>query len=524
MDTIEYLGFLLLIIFFFLSLCFWIIRNLTRPKSSILPTNWPFVGMMPGLLQNVHHVHDYVTEFLKQSGQTFVFKGPWFANVNMVVTCEPANVHHILSRHFPNYPKGSEFNKIFDILGDGIFNSESELWETHRRTSTSLIHNKQFLNFLERTTRRKVEDALIPFLNRVAERGTEIDLQELFHRLTFDSTCTFVLGHDLDSLSIDSPNIPCEKAFGDVETALFFRHILPERYWKLQRWLQIGTEKKMSKAWETLDQFLGQCIALKRKELRISMTQMVEQQQNEGFDLLTAYMKAYQVENGGVTTSTTSDDKFLRDTLLSLVFASRDTTSSALTWFFWLIATHPLAETNIREEIKTKLLSKGKSAEKPSVVFTMEELSKLVYLHGALCESLRLFPPVPLQHKSSLKPDIFPSGHSIDGNTKIVLSFYSMGRMESIWGKDCMEFKPERWITDRGGIKHEPSFKFVAFGAGPRSCLGKNMSFLQMKIVAATIIFNYHVQLAQPHHPVSPSNSVILHMKDGLKVKVTKLT
>ena len=96
-----------------------------------------------------------------------------------------------------------------------------------------------------------------------------------------------------------------------------------------------------------------------------------------------------------------------------------------------------------------------------------------------------------------------------------------MGRMESIWGRDCLEFKPERWITEGGGIRHVPSYKFIAFNAGPRSCLGKEMTFIQMKIVAIAIICNYHIEVVEGH-PVYPSSSVILHMRHGLKVKVSK--
>jgi cytochrome P450 len=154
-------------------------------------------------------------------------------------------------------------------------------------------------------------------------------------------------------------------------------------------------------------------------------------------------------------------------------------------------------------------------------VLNISELSKLVYLHGALCETLRLFPSVPFEHKCAVQSDKLPSGHDISPNTKILFSLYAMGRMESIWGKDCLEFKPERWISERGRILHVPSFKFIAFNAGPRTCLGKEIAFIQMKIIVSAIIWNYHVQVVEGH-PVSPSISIILQMKHGLKVRISK--
>ncbi|MED6152510.1 hypothetical protein PIB30_092793, partial [Stylosanthes scabra] len=93
-----------------------------------------------------------------------------------------------------------------------------------------------------------------------------------------------------------------------------------------------------------------------------------------------------------------------------------------------------------------------------------------------------------------------------------------MGRMKQTWGEDCLEFKPERWISEKGCNIHIPSYKFIAFHAGPRSCLGKNISFIQMKMVAITLLRNFQFEVVEGHN-VSPSISVVLHMKNGLKVK-----
>ncbi|XVF61774.1 hypothetical protein PTKIN_Ptkin08bG0157500 [Pterospermum kingtungense] len=88
-----------------------------------------------------------------------------------------------------------------------------------------------------------------------------------------------------------------------------------------------------------------------------------------------------------------------------------------------------------------------------------------------------------------------------------------MGRMKSIWGEDCLEFKPERWINERGGIKQEPSYKFLAFNAGPRTSLGKEVAFVKMKAVASAIIYNYRIQVLE-EPPVVPALSIILHTKE----------
>jgi len=138
-----------------------------------------------------------------------------------------------------------------------------------------------------------------------------------------------------------------------------------------------------------------------------------------------------------------------------------------------------------------------------------------------LCETLRLFPPVPIERKQAVKDDTLPSGHRVNGNTMIMFSLYAMGRCEEIWGKDCLEFKPERWISEKGEIVYAPAYKFIAFNAGPRICLGKDLAFLQMKMVAAAILRKYRFQV-QKGHVATPSHSIILLMGNGLKATIMK--
>jgi cytochrome P450 len=149
----------------------------------------------------------------------------------------------------------------------------------------------------------------------------------------------------------------------------------------------------------------------------------------------------------------------------------------------------------------------------------VEMLDKLVYFHGAISEALRLYPPIAFEHKCAIKDDILPSGDHVSPNTKLIYSLYAMGRMEQICGVDCLEFKPERWISDRGQIIKVPSYKFIAFNAGPRSCIGKDMSFVQMKMVAVALLWKFQIQVVEGHS-LTPKTSILLRMKHGLKVTV----
>ncbi|KAK9059874.1 hypothetical protein SSX86_020578 [Deinandra increscens subsp. villosa] len=488
--------------------CFLAVLHIFQRRTSIIPTNWPVLGSMWGLVVNIHRLHEYTTDVLACNGGTCLFKGSWFSKTDMLLTSNPADIQHILSKNFPNYPKGDKFRQIFDILGDGISNSDGDIWEFHRRTLTLLLNHPSFHTLLRKIIWNKVEKGLVPMLDNILRQGVETDLQDIFQRFGFDIICELVLDYDPKSLSLDLPYVPCEKALSHAEEAILCRHIMPETLLKCQRLLKVGSEKKLSDAWKIFDEFIYKHLDEKQK----GFSNMNDE---ESYNFSSHVMRMYLDQSSPSRDSI----KLLRDTLLNFIVAGRDTTSSTLSWFFYLLAKNPIAEDKIREELERHIEKKidGKCDDIRAL-----DLSKLVYLHGGLCEVLRLFPPIPFEHKNPIQPDILPSGYQVDRKTSIILCFYSMGRMESIWGRDCLQFKPERWITVvEGGVKHQPSYKFPAFNAGPRTCLGKQMSFIQMKIVAVTIIYHYHVQLVEDH-PILPSGSIILDMKNGLKVRLTK--
>lgn len=507
-ETLSIFSFFLILLCYYLRKV-WPLLKKEKKKTSV-PKKWPVLGMLPGLLSNAHRIHDFLTDILEETGGTFEFKGPWFCDMDYLITSDPASVHHVLSRNFSNYPKGPKFRKNFDILGNGVFNADYELWEIHRRVTLSLMNHASFLTMLERTIWNKVEDGLIPVLDHhIHHHGGKIDLQDIFQRFTFDSISKLLLDYDPGSLSVDLPYVPCEKAFNDTVEAILYRHVLPETIWRLQNWLGIGREKKLNRAREAFDRFIYSALELKRESLIRNSSR--RNSPPEVFDdCVTAFTEAHKNNSDAFGELRV----FLRDTVLNLMLAGRDTTSTGLTWLIWLLVTNPSAKNKVTEEIESVLGSQK------GMLLTVEESRKLVYLHGAICEALRLFPPVALEHKSPAKPDILPCGAHMQGDRNLILSFYSMGRMESVWGEDCLEFKPERWISNSGKVKHEPSYKFTAFNAGPRTCLGKEMAFVQMKMVAAAIVSRYDFELVKDH-AVAPSDSIIIQMKQGFPVKLS---
>ncbi|CAL9159565.1 unnamed protein product [Musa hybrid cultivar] len=485
-----------------------------RSRKNQLPVDWPVVGMLPGLLSRIHGVHEYGVEILTASNWTFKFKGPWFLGMDMLVTCDPANVNHAFVTKCSNYPKGKEFTEIFDMFGNSLINTDGEEWKMQRRMTHSLMSNQNFRYYELNTVRDKVEGALLLLLRGVAERGNAVDLQDVFLRLTFDVSCSLILGVDPGCLAEGFPVVPFAKALDDALEVIFFRHTVPMSVWKAMRWLGVGKERKMAVAQKVINHFAASTIA-KRKEKINGERSHKDGGHEEGEaagDMLTVYMHQPNRKNR------LEFDKFIEDNAIDLLLAGRDTTAAGLTWFFWLLTLHPEAEQKILEELKANWPRTDLHDNAP---FDRDGLGKLVYLHAALCESLRLYPPGAIQHKGVAEPDTLPSGEKVRPGTKLLFHLYSMARMEGIWGKDCAEFKPERWITETGELRHEPAHKFFAFNCGPRICLGKDMAFTIMKTVAVGMLRSFRFEVVKGH-VVEPRLSIVLHMKNGLMMKVRK--
>ena len=213
------------------------------------------------------------------------------------------------------------------------------------------------------------------------------------------------------------------------------------------------------------------------------------------------------------------DENFVIDFVISFILAGRDTSSAALTWFFWVLSKNPEIESEILKEIKEK-------SEGP----VYDEVKDMVYTHASLCESMRLYPPVALDAKEAVNDDVLPDGTVVKKGMKVSYFPYAMGRLEKLWGSDWAEFKPERWLQKEEEnsksswrFAGRDSYTYPVFQAGPRICLGKEMAFLQMKSVVAGVLRRFKVVPAFEKCVKEPEyDSFLSKMKGGFPVKIAE--
>ncbi|XP_058224572.1 cytochrome P450 86A8-like [Rhododendron vialii] len=479
------------------------------------PRVWPLLGSLPGLIENCDRLHEWIADNLRACGgtyQTCICAIPFLARKqgHVTVTCDPRNLEHILKTRFDNYPKGPTWQAVFhDLLGQGIFNSDGDTWLFQRKTAALEFTTRTLRQAMARWVNRAIKLRLCPILETAWLEAESVDLQDLMLRLTFDNICGLAFGKDPQTLSPGLPDNSFAAAFDRATEATLQRFIFPEILWKLKKWLRLGMEVGLSRSLGHVDGYLSDVIKTRKEEL---MSQ--QKDSNPHDDLLSRFMKKKE----------SYSEKFLQHVALNFILAGRDTSSAALSWFFYLVIQNPIVEENIIKEICTVLIeTRGDDVSKWVIEpLEFEEVDRLVYLKASLSETLRLYPSVPEDSKHVVADDILPDGTFVPSGSSVTYSIYSAGRMKSTWGEDCLEFRPERWLSvERKSFVIHDQFKFVAFNAGPRICLGRDLAYLQMKSIAAAVLLRHRLAVV-PGHKVEQKMSLTLFMKYGLKVNVYK--
>ncbi|KAL9677604.1 hypothetical protein QQ045_005837 [Rhodiola kirilowii] len=207
-------------------------------------------------------------------------------------------------------------------------------------------------------------------------------------------------GVDPRCLDISLPEVPFATAFEHATELTLYRFITPPYVWKFMRYFGLGFEKRLSQSAGTVHEFADQIVANRRMEY-IKVGDL-----NEWSDLLSRLVERGEEDK--------KSPNFLRDFCTSFILAGRDTSSVGLAWFFWLVSQNPDVEERILNEINDIFRHHSESDKGlDHIVFTVEELRKMVYLQAAISEALRLYPPVPIDFKETLNDDVFPDGTTV---------------------------------------------------------------------------------------------------------------
>ncbi|KAL1987808.1 hypothetical protein VTN96DRAFT_2211 [Rasamsonia emersonii] len=164
------------------------------------------------------------------------------------------------------------------------------------------------------------------------------------------------------------------------------------------------------------------------------------------------------------------------------------TTAIAITNVLFQLLKNPWCLQKLREELDAVL-------DPDEVVAPYDKVKHLPYLRACLDESLRLFPPTSHGLPRETPPEGMEIlGEWVSGGVSVSMSALVAHRDERVF-KEADKFIPERWLGEEGKALQP---YFIAFSAGARSCIGRNISYLEQTKAVASIVHRYDFALPHP--------------------------
>jgi cytochrome P450 family 110 len=215
-------------------------------------------------------------------------------------------------------------------------------------------------------------------------------------------------------------------------------------------------------------------------------------------DILSMLMAAWD-ENGQQMS-----DAELRDQLMSLLLLGYETTAASLAWTFYLIHAHPQVGDRLQQE-----LSNLEKKAQP------EAITQLPYLTAVCQESLRVHPIALICTPRMVRDTLQIAGEKFNPGEIVVPCIYLAHRRVETYPQP-EKFQPERFLQH----KFSP-FEYLPFGGGSRGCIGAAFSLYEMKLVIATVLSQYELELSnsRPVHPVRRGITIV-PSENGMQVVV----
>ena len=439
--------------------------------------------------------------------QTLSLWQSWFASTSshtfevnpgglrVIFTEDPTNIRALLTTQFNDYGKGERFRERWsEFLGSSIFTTDLAAWQASRALLRPLFHKERVADL--HTFETHVLE-LLPLLAGPVSTNTtdmntvhEVDVADLFFRYTLDAATSFLLGKSVGSLH--NPQVQFAEAFADaqrlqaiLERSGQFRFLVPKSRFR----------QAIKKLNDFVEPFIERALSLPQETLA-SSSEYTFLHALAGF---------------------TRDRTVLRDQLVAVLLAARDTTAATLSWTIYELARHPQIVTKLRREVWDTV----GSSKAPSY----DDLKSMRYLQHVMSEVLRLYPAVPYNLRTALRDTTLPTGGGRDGkekigvlkDTPIAYSTLTMQRRPDLFPEFATEgvkggddkiadqpaqlpsvetFYPERWESWT-----PKAWTYIPFNGGPRICIGQQFALTEMGYTL--------VRILQRFEGVRPAKSAI---------------
>ncbi|KAM0366634.1 hypothetical protein ACHAPZ_011111 [Fusarium culmorum] len=329
-------------------------------------------------------------------------------------------------------------------------------------------------------------------LTQKAREGESVDMVAWYNFATFDLIGHLALGQPFGCLESGKYHPWVTKIFSSIKGISFSQAAIRLG---LHNWISLITPSHVKKATKEHFEFTEH-VAGARLDVK----------DNNSKDFM-SYILRYNDERG------MSRPEIIENSSL-LIVAGSETTATLLSGVTYQLLTNP--------EAYKKLVTEIRSAFATEEDITATAVDQQTYLLAVLSEGLRMYPPVPgALGRLIPKGGDFVEGHWFPENT--VVSVPQLPAYHSAHNfKDPEKFVPERWMDDP---RYANDCRAVVqpFSMGPRDCIGKNLAYLEMRLLLTRLLWKFDAELMPESREWKDQKIFFLWEKGSLYVKLTEV-
>ncbi|CAE8631940.1 unnamed protein product [Polarella glacialis] len=355
--------------------------------------------------------------------------------------------------------KGNPFDSLTDkTFGRGLFFAEDQdpQWAVAHKVLTRPFSHRGILQ---------------------QSQGESVRMYDYLVKMALETLAVCSMGTHFDSFNSTEPH-PFPVAFQAVLDAMFALIKVPTQLWSCC----VLTMWRMQKAVGVMNGLIDEII---RK--RVAKETSSSGKFPDLLDLM--------LDQG----SKLSREK-VRSQILTFLFTGHDSTAAAMSSLIVFLVANPRMEARLVAEIQA-VVGSGE--------VQVHHIPELPYLDWCLKETLRLLPPAGNYQRMAFQETILGGKWKAKQYAPIVVDVFALHMDSETWGPDAASFVPERWEK---GPPH--AYSYMPFASGPRSCIGKEFSILEQKIVAVKLLQRFAMR--SPTTWTAREGSVLIKASESL--------
>ena len=461
------------------------------------PRTWPLVGN--ALQVKVSRIHQDMEQWCLRYGPLFrVYLG----RRPLLVVANHATVSALLRDRPDAFRRPSVTDRVSTELGGlpNIFSAEGAAWRNQRRMVMAGFAPKAIREYFPALV--KVGLRLQNRWCKAAAQHTNIDLSADLKRYTVDIIAGLAFGQDVNTLEAGDNVI--QQHLDRILPGISRRSLSAVPYW---RYFKLPQDRRLEESLVALRQAVYGLIEQARQRLQRN-PDAVQKPAN----LLEAMIAAADQEGSAIDNDTVAGNVSI------MLLAGEDTTANSIAWLLYFLRRHPDALQRATAEVL--------ALAPDCAAFTLEQLDSLDFLGACIEEAMRLKPVVPFLPLEALA-DISVEDVHVPAGTIV----WCVLRHDSVDEKNFFNasaFEPARWLVaadvagpDASASPAKKNGIALPFGAGPRTCPGRYLALLEIKIAVAMLLGHFEIESVATDTGLPPQELMGFVMSpDGLKMRL----